>query len=293
MNKASCLFLLIPGLLVGAVGAADIVEVNFTPITQQDIIEDTVWDISGSPYVVYGNLTIREGATLRIEDGVTVRFDKVTMDGGYRDGAEIIVTDGALIAEGSPGWPILFTSNEQIPFPGDWGTIVIEGDNNVTLTNCRIEYAKDGLTIQSMTMGAAMSSTIELLEITNCSQHGIAVNGGTPPDISGCTISGNGTGLPYEGGIYLMDCAPTITYNNIFGNNPYNLVNDSIYNIDATYNWWDSVNEQLIAQGIYDYYDRSVLGEVEFIPYLTEPSEDGGGVTMNTWGMIKSNLGGE
>ncbi len=281
-------YLLLILTVVGAVGAVDNLNADYTAILQEDISTDTVWDIDGSPYVVFGNLYIRNGATLRIEDGVTVRFDKVTLDGGYREGAEIIVSDGALIAEGAPGWPILFTSNEAIPFAGDWGALVIEGNNTVTLSMCRIEYAKDGLLMQSMTMGAAMSSTIEYLEISNCSQHGISVNSGTSPDITGCTITGNGSGLSYDGGIYLMDSAPLINYNNIYSNNPYNIINDSIYNVDATYNWWETTNEQLIAQGIYDYYDRSVWGEVEFVPYLTEPSEDGGGVAMRTWGLIKS-----
>jgi hypothetical protein len=261
---------------------------GFTAILQEDITEDTVWDISGSPYVVYGNLYVTNGATLRIEDGVTVRFDKVSHDGGRWDGAEIIVIHGSLIAEGTPGWPIVFTSNEQIPFPGDWGAIVVEGDNPVILENCRLEYAKEGLLLWNMTVSSSMSSSINGLEITNCSVHGIGIVGGTPPDIFGCTIVGNGSGLPYQGGINLMDCAASIKGNNLFDNYPYDLVNDSIYNIDATGNWWDSVDDTEIAQKIFDFHDRSVLGEVDFVPFLTEPAGEGGGVAWQTWGLIKS-----
>jgi hypothetical protein len=36
---------------------------GFTAILQEDITEDTVWDISGSPYVVYGNLYVTASRT--------------------------------------------------------------------------------------------------------------------------------------------------------------------------------------------------------------------------------------
>jgi hypothetical protein len=262
-------------------------DLGFTKITQEDIGEDVVWDIDGSPYVVYGNLYITNGATLRIEDGVTVRFDKITMDGGRKIGAEIIISDGTLIAEGSPGWPIVFTSNEDIPFPGDWGAIVIEGDNPVNLTNCRIEYAKEGLLLWNISLSAGMASTVNSLEITNCSEHGIGMVGGSPPDISKCTLTDNGSGMPYEGGIYLMDCTTTLNHNNLFDNAPNDMINDSVYNIDATFNWWGTINETQIAEQIFDYNDRSTLGVVDFRPYLTEPAGDGGSVAMSTWGSIK------
>ncbi|HWN82255.1 MAG TPA: hypothetical protein VNM87_09185, partial [Candidatus Udaeobacter sp.] len=42
-----------------------------------DITTDTTWDLSGGPYDVVANVTVRSGATLTIEPGVTVRVNEL------------------------------------------------------------------------------------------------------------------------------------------------------------------------------------------------------------------------
>lgn len=77
------------------------------------ISNNTSWNLPGSPYIVTGNILVSSGATLTIEPGVIVKFDS----------AKALQIDGELIANGTAGARIVFTSNRSIPAPGDWGRI--------------------------------------------------------------------------------------------------------------------------------------------------------------------------
>jgi hypothetical protein len=77
------------------------------------ITQDTTWDLTGSPYIVTGDVTVDAGFTLTIKPGVQVRFN-----GNFG-----IIILGRLSAEGGETQPILFTSNQHVPAAGDWGML--------------------------------------------------------------------------------------------------------------------------------------------------------------------------
>jgi uncharacterized delta-60 repeat protein len=68
------------------------------------------WSKGGDdfPYLLEGNLTIAESATLALAPGVAIK----TQQGIY--------VNGTLDARGTPSAPILFTSKRAAPSPGDW-----------------------------------------------------------------------------------------------------------------------------------------------------------------------------
>ncbi|GEM_PF-4578855 len=87
-------------------------------------------------------------------------------------------------------------------------------------------------------------------------------------------VSSNTVGLSTGGGIEIGGGKPTINYNNIHNNTPYDVRNRLSWDaptIDATNNWWGTTDEATIQTHIYDWYDDASLGLVEYIPYLTEP----------------------
>lgn len=107
------------------------------------ISQSVIWTLGGSPYIVTGTLTVASGVTLTIEPGVQVRFDS----------GKALLIDGALIARGTPGNEIFFTSNRASPALGDWGFIEFrlgstgttfdsDGDyvSGSILEHCVIEY---------------------------------------------------------------------------------------------------------------------------------------------------------
>ena len=82
----------------------------------ENIIQDTTWNISGSPYVVSNDIQVYPEVTLTIDPGVEVRFNPdVSLEIG-----------GELKARGTPVNNIIFTSNSATPSVGDWGRIVFK-----------------------------------------------------------------------------------------------------------------------------------------------------------------------
>ncbi len=82
------------------------------------ITADSTWPNQDMPYIVIGNIKVYAASspTLTIEPGVEVRFN-----GPYylRFGSAPTST-GRLVAQGSQGSPIVFTSNAVTPARGDW-----------------------------------------------------------------------------------------------------------------------------------------------------------------------------
>lgn len=76
---------------------------------------DTTWNRAGSPYHVTGPLSVHAGATLTIEPGVEVRFDK---------GGQLSI-DGGLVAEGTADQRIRFLGVAE--GPGGWRGISLQG----------------------------------------------------------------------------------------------------------------------------------------------------------------------
>lgn len=87
------------------------------------ITENTTWR-SKDTHLLQGVVYVINNAVLTIEQGTVIRGD-------YNTCGTLVITKGAkLIAEGSEGFPIVFTSNKEsfVRKPGDWGGLIIMGD---------------------------------------------------------------------------------------------------------------------------------------------------------------------
>jgi hypothetical protein len=65
---------------------------------------------------------------------------------------------------------------------------------------------------------------------------------------------------------------PLFNHNNIFDNTaPYEVLNDytSGTTINAEENWWGTSNETKISAKIYDWFDKSTIGLIDYSPYRT------------------------
>lgn len=82
------------------------------------ISEDTVWDKSGSPYIITGNVLVDEGVKLKITEGVDVKFD-----GNY-----YIKVKGNLISKGTEEEKISFGINGE---SFQWAGIELNSRNNL------------------------------------------------------------------------------------------------------------------------------------------------------------------
>jgi hypothetical protein len=123
---------------------------------------------------------------------------------------------------------------------------------------------------------------IQNISVENNFGYGIVSVGSNAESVlaEGITIENN-TGTGVSGDITIVNSKITgnhqsgiisdsnIHYNSIFGNMPYDLVVESGDNLNASLNWWGTVNETLIQENIYDYYDDVNLGIATYKPYIS------------------------
>jgi DNA-binding MarR family transcriptional regulator len=120
-----------------SIEASNLEEIESRSQSQIIIAKDTTWILDNSPYIFSGNVLVQKSATLTIEPGVTIKFDK---EKKFR-------IDGTLHAIGTDSQRIVFTSNNGIsnatsPAAGDWGTFTFESPSkNSILKYCTIEYS--------------------------------------------------------------------------------------------------------------------------------------------------------
>jgi hypothetical protein len=92
------------------------------------------------------------------------------------------------------------------------------------------------------------------------------------------TITGNiANGIAPTYAVY-VNSHPLFNYNNIFNNSGvYELCNNNAQgsaNIDATSNWWGTGNSSVIQTKIYDWFDDSTKGIVDYSPYSASTRTD-------------------
>ena len=96
------------------------------------------------------------------------------------------------------------------------------------------------------------------IKITGYSGYNI----GNSVNISNSTIKDNEIGIDVENSNTV-----TLSSSNIFNNSLYNIRNKSSKNILATNNWWGSINNELIKNKIFDFYNDINFGVVDFSNY--------------------------
>jgi len=86
-------------------------------------------------YIITNEINVAAGNTLTIQPGTQVKFN-----GNYS-----LTVYGTLIADGAPGDSIIFTTNQSVPMPGDWGSIILQNSNNSVLDHIKYLYASNGI----------------------------------------------------------------------------------------------------------------------------------------------------
>lgn len=165
------------------------------------ILSDTVWNASGSPYHVTSNLNVLTGVTLTIQSGVTLKFDP-----GFK-----LLVNGALVVEGSADAPVIFTSSQLTPAPGDWDKIEFSATSvsstvglgggylgGSILRNCVVEYGGSGEVHNVPGPAVLLQGTLmENCTVRYSNRTGVkaVANGSNPSWITQSTITNNRPGV--------------------------------------------------------------------------------------------------
>ena len=88
----------------------------------QDITTNTTWT-NNNIYILFGDIFVKNGATLTIQPGTIIRGDRTTLS------RLVVTTSGTIDAQGTPDQPIVFTSNQAAGSRAraDWAGIAILG----------------------------------------------------------------------------------------------------------------------------------------------------------------------
>jgi hypothetical protein len=129
------------------------------------------------------DIVVPFGQTLTIEAGVEIQFTN------FNIGAFV---DGTLIARGTAGNPILFTSDKVTKQPGQWKVLCFRFGANSVLENCIVECAGG---IGSGFVENVRVETFVAPLLTNCisrlaAGNGLTVYGGDPL-VKNCTFNNN------------------------------------------------------------------------------------------------------
>ena len=165
----------------------------------------------GIPYVVSGSAITVYRAEMAIDPGVVFRF---------QTGTSITIDDssgGTITAIGEASNPVLFSSNQDSPSPGDWQGISLlaeGGSPSSNLQYCIIEYA--GQSGSAAIYVYSSKPTVKYNSIRYSANDGVRI-----------------------GGFGLTN--PSIAQNNFYENRGFNLNNRSTAKVIAKNNWWGSV----------------------------------------------------
>ncbi len=146
---------------------------------------DKVWKLQGFVYVT-------SGVTLTIEAGTKIVGDKASK------GTLIVTRGGKINAVGTASSPIVFTSNETVKGPGDWGGIIILGKakNNDPSGEKVIEGGVDDAQGSGKYGGTDDADNSGKLKYVRIEYPGIAFS--QDNEINGLTMGGVGSGTEID-----------------------------------------------------------------------------------------------
>lgn len=240
-------------------------------IVEANVGADTTWTPAGSPYIIEKSVvTVRFASTLTIDPGVEVRFQP----------GRILTTDAgcSIVAVGTAGDSIVFTSNAISPAPADWGKVEVYSSTGSAFEHCVFRFAKSGL------YAIVSDPPVSCCSFRDC-ESGIQCYQSSPA-IAHCAFTGSTWAAVYSRG---RESVPSIEDCNLWGN-LWNVYLQSYsgsepeVTITAEGNWWGSDDEGDIQTSIYDKADNiGVNGVVDYDPWLSaQPVEDA------SWGRIKA-----
>jgi parallel beta-helix repeat protein len=233
-------------------------------------------------------IEVPAAVTLRIMPGTRLEFVYEDRDGdGHGDNG--LHVRGRVVAAGEAGAPIVFTSAEGKPRPGDWRGLLLDNSRGSHFAHCTFSYARHAFHAHFSEGLITASRLLDNIEGTRLgdsrfeiSHSLIARNVSKGLNFRACAnyihhnrITGNGHGIF----LFETDTESRIEENDIFGNENYNLRLGDFYRggLALKGNWWGSADGAVIAEGIYEGDGEGERGRVKIAPAAAPVSSAGEG----------------
>ncbi|MCH7762735.1 MAG: right-handed parallel beta-helix repeat-containing protein, partial [Candidatus Marinimicrobia bacterium] len=244
---------------------------NGTVTIYDNIISNNM--ASGGYNHIYGGGVYVSGGTVSVSNNQIIdNYSDHYAGGIYISGSESSILDGNLIqgnvSEGSgnsSGGGITVNGSVTVSNNTIIGNSGIQGGGIYTGNNYSGTISSNNFTNNTASNGGAIFGTGSVINNTitaNFSSSSIIYYSGE--NISYNTITDNVGGNT----VYIASTA-LFNNNNIFGNTSnYDIYNGTSNNVDATNNWWGTIDETAIQEQIYDWFDDASKGIVNYTPYL-------------------------
>ncbi|MDO8367862.1 MAG: T9SS type A sorting domain-containing protein [Saprospiraceae bacterium] len=179
-------------------GQAGCLPSNQEQVVSGNITANTTWT-ADKTYVLQGFVYVKNCATLTIEPGTIIKGDKGSK------GALIVTRCSKIIADGTVGEPIVFTTNDPNPTYGSWGGLIIlgNGTTNATFNGQagvgQIEGGVDNANGDGLYGGGANANAADnsgILRYVRIEYPGIAFQPNS--EINGLTMGGVGSGTTID-----------------------------------------------------------------------------------------------
>ncbi len=230
-------------------------------------------------------LEVPPGTTLRLAPGTVLEFVREDRDGdGYGDNGLHVY--GRIVAEGGEAGPVVFTSAEGDPAPGDWAGLLLDNSRDNVFEDCVFEYARHAFHSHFSSARIVRSRIENNIEGTRLgdSRFEIAwslIRGNVSKGINfrasanhihHNSITGNGTGIF----LFERDTESVIERNSIHGNEGYDFRLGDFYvgGIRLRDNWWGTADVDEIRRKIYEGEGSGAPGRVGIVP-APSPVETG------------------
>jgi hypothetical protein len=142
------------------------------PIDRPDVLlghleSETVLDETNSPYLLVSSVIVDEGVLLTLEPGTVVRATT------SNNRPTTLRINGELRVNGTFSGPVVLTSNDPNPSPGDWEGVQISGGDGrySQIAGARIRYARTG--IRSSDAIGTWRTVVQDTRVEHCTEHGI------------------------------------------------------------------------------------------------------------------------
>jgi hypothetical protein len=259
------------------------------PLLLHDAVIDgeAVW--SGEVRI-HGVVTVKKSGRLTILPGTRVLFERIDRDGDGIGDSELLV-EGALLARGTAGAPILFSSAEREPQKADWKFLYLNYAREALVEHIISEYAFSGIQVHFCRAKVLNSTFRHNIDGVRFSTVNI--------EVAGNRIHDNTHGLRYEErrssahihhneirgndiGIFVVtrsDDKALFEFNNVVDSRQYQVKIGIEQPGDVTFprNWWGSADPVAIEDTFFDQKFDAALGRAHAPEPLAEP------VTIAAW----------
>jgi hypothetical protein len=171
--------------------------INLSSLATAGLINTAVSLEAENAYILDVPITVQDGGILNIEPGTIIKAKTANLTDPIKKVNLIIAATGKINAVGSVTQPIVFTSDKDIPAPGDWQGVRINGTaanpDQGTFRYVRIEYggrdqagAKEGAFRIS---GVRAPTKIEYIQVFKSEDEGVRYRDGSTVHLNNIVIT--------------------------------------------------------------------------------------------------------